>query len=58
MYLLDFVFVKFIKQNTEKILENGKKYWKSRGNLSVRKCGKHVVCVLLDYISLSMNFKN
>ena len=31
-----FVFVIFIKQTTEKILENGKKYWKNQGNLSLQ----------------------
>ena len=30
------------KQNIKKILENGKKYWKSQGILSVRKSGNPV----------------
>ena len=37
------------KLSIKKILENGKKYWKSQGILSVRKsgnpaCGEHVAC--------------
>ena len=41
VYLLSRFFYLLNSQKiTEKILENGKSYWKSQGNLSVWKCGK------------------
>ena len=38
------------KKNIKKILENGKKYWKSQGILSVQKSG-NPGCLPIDFFS-------
>ena len=40
-YLLNLLQFLVKKRIIEKMLENGKKYWKSQGILSVRKSGNH-----------------
>ena len=54
---MDQIFSLKKKQNIKKYWENGKKYWKSQGILSVRKSGNPVKWIKFSILKNQINEK-